>query len=369
MTLFIDCSTLITEEKPLTGIPRTVECLSISIMNLEPKAVLIGYDDMFEGFHYLKEKNNQYVLDRPVPFQNGDIIFTASATWLYSSYNNSIRNLRNNGVLFYSCFYDLIPYKYPYTYRDGKGFGSYFGGWCKQIFSNSNGAFAISECTKKKKIELFNLNNIQSSKIDVIKLGTNFQEIPGEINHAKKFGESKSFLIYVSSLGLRKNHIVLLNAYRKLLSSNIVEVPKLIFVGRNDWNNGEIDFQVENDPLIKNHVRIEHNVNDEELTWLYKNCLFSLYPSFYEGWGLPIAEGLSHGRPCIISGTSSMLEVAPEFSIFASPFHVEDWVNCILFYLINPNELKKDVRNITKNYRPDLWDAPAKDILKRIFLY
>ena len=117
MTLFIDCSTLITEEKPLTGIPRTGQSLSISIMNLEPKAVLIGYDDMFEGFHYLKEKNNHYVLDRPVPFQNGDIIFTASATWLYSSYNNSIRNLRNNGVLFYSCFYDLIPYKYPYTYH------------------------------------------------------------------------------------------------------------------------------------------------------------------------------------------------------------------------------------------------------------
>ena len=53
-----------------------------------------------------------------------------------------------------------------------------------------------------------------------------------------------------------------------------------------------------------------HNCSDEELAWMYKNCAFSIYPSFYEGWGLPIAESAFYGAPCLASSTSSMPEVA-----------------------------------------------------------
>jgi len=75
------------------------------------------------------------------------------------------------------------------------------------------------------------------------------------------------------------------------------------------WGVGELISDLTLDPASKVDLNVER-VNDDELAFLYQRCLFTIYPSLYEGWGLPVAESLRTGKFCIASSTSSVRRLA-----------------------------------------------------------
>ena len=99
---------------------------------------------------------------------------------------------------------------------------------------------------------------------------------------------------------------------------------------------------------------------------LYKRCLFTLFPAIYEGWGLPVAESLKHGKPCISSNTSSMVEIAPHLTRFASPYSIEEWADQIEELLFSPDQLTSETNRICSEYIPTKWTETAKAILNQI---
>jgi glycosyltransferase involved in cell wall biosynthesis len=94
--------------------------------------------------------------------------------------------------------------------------------------------------------------------------------------------------------------------------------------------------------------------------------MFTLYPSIYEGWGLPIAESMNYGKPCITSNTSSMKEVAPEFTRFAHPLKLNEWVEHIQELSANDKILADESKRIKIEYTQSTWESAASKVMELI---
>ncbi len=366
MKIYFDYSTLLHWQGHVTGIPRTVFCLAVAMRDLHPEIQFVALDEKVGCFHLLEGDFRNFRLGEAVRFSEGDVFFTAGAGWALASYREQIQKIKAEGVKFYQVFYDLIPAIFPYFYEQGIGFGDYFRGWSKDVFALCDGAFSISACTKNDMVSLFALDEERAGCIKVIRLGEDFSPLGPKTKEVTRFGNGGDFLLSVGTLEVRKNQTCLLNAYRLLAQHHDSKLPKLILVGRRGFMDGDVTFQVNNDRVLNELVQIATDVDDQELQWLYENCLFSLFPALYEGWGLPVAESLKAGRPCISSGVSSMLEIAPELTIFASPYSAESWAAAISYFLSHREKLVELSDRVKSAYRPTSWASTAESILHEI---
>jgi glycosyltransferase involved in cell wall biosynthesis len=366
MKLYFDYSTMQRWVGNPTGIPRTVFCLAMAMRELNPAMEFVVVDDELGRFHSLKGAPGECVVGEAVNFAAGDILFSAGAGWAFACYNEQVRLARSCGVRVYQVFYDLIPALFPYFYKQGISFGDYFGTWCKEAFSLCDGGFAISECTKSDMILRFGLDKDRAEKIRVIRLGEDFGGAYDNSMIVNRFSDEGKFLLSVGTLEVRKNQACLLNAYRLLAKQHADHLPTLILAGMKGWLDGDIEFQVKNDRVLNRLVRVITDANDYELQWLYKDCEFSLFPALYEGWGLPVAESLKAGRPCICSNTSSMLEIAPELTVFASPHSAHEWADAIGELLFETNTLEKLTEKVRRQYVPTSWSSTANAIMNSI---
>src|SRR3546814_6717614 len=81
------------------------------------------------------------------------------------------------------------------------------------------------------------------------------------------------------------------------------------------WRYDQIFARLESDPALKAHVVWIHDASDSELAALYRACAFTVYPSHYEGWGLPVTEALAHGQIPVIADNSSLPEAGNGFAL------------------------------------------------------
>ena len=96
-----------------TGIPRVVENLAKSFLNISKEIKLIEFNDELEGFKLLDATTN--TSDDLIKFQSGDILFSCGANWAYKNYNKCLKKATSNGLKFSQLFYDVIPWKLLFT--------------------------------------------------------------------------------------------------------------------------------------------------------------------------------------------------------------------------------------------------------------
>ena len=109
---------------------------------------------------------------------------------------------------------------------------------------------------------------------------------------------------------MRKNHGLLYQAWRRLILQFGAKIPPLVLAGRMGWATRDVLQQIHDDPVVRDRIIVLFDVSDEELSWLYRNCQFTLSVLHYEGWGLPVAESLVYGKYCICTNATSVPEVA-----------------------------------------------------------
>jgi glycosyltransferase involved in cell wall biosynthesis len=131
-----------------------------------------------------------------------------------------------------------------------------------------------------------------------------FDSVPGDAIAEKR----QDLVIYVSSLDPRKNHLTLLAAARRLWDTSLSF--ELQIIGRATNCSRKIVKQLEFLQRLGKPVRWLQHVDDTTLLRAYRDCHFTVYPSLMEGFGLPIAESLWHGKPCICGGNGALGEVA-----------------------------------------------------------
>ncbi len=183
-------------------------------------------------------------------------------------------------------------------------------------------------------------------------------------NTIKKYSAEKflpqNFILFVGSLEPRKNLIRLLEAY-KLLPENIKKEIKLVIAGFHGWKNVEAKKLLSQ--LKKNVVYLGY-VEDYELAFLYNLALASVYPSLYEGFGLPNIESMACGCPVITSEIPAIKEVCKDAVYYVDPYSVES-IKEGLIRVIEDSQLRDTLRQKglqhVKNFR---WEISAKKHLE-----
>ena len=176
------------------------------------------------------------------------------------------------------------------------------------------------------KNEIIDLLGYSIDKIDVIPLGFSSHFIPRKRDEISgvlnQFGlKYQDYFLLVGTIEPRKNIITALNAFLKLPRKIRKKTP-LVIVGVNGWLfDGFLDnFQ----PLIRNdEVIILGYLNFEDLVFMYSGAKALIFPSIYEGFGLPPLEAMASGVPVIASNVSSIPEVVGEAGILIDPFDVD----------------------------------------------
>ncbi len=137
-----------------------------------------------------------------------------------------------------------------------------------------------------------------------------------------------AFWLSVGTIEPRKNQLRLAQAFARYLALGGAPMP-LVLAGGKGWLMEGLQRALE-DLGIARQVIMPGYVSDGELAWLYRNCFGNLYPSLFEGFGLPVLEGMQFGAASIVSDASSLPEVAGNAAVLVPPEDVEGWAQAML---------------------------------------
>ncbi len=217
--------------------------------------------------------------------------------------------------------HDLIPVTHP-EFMPAKEPPT-FVNWLGQALNYAT-RFASNSRWTANDLERFAGQHQRQLNIHVLPLAHEFigyarskdVEMPASLLMLK----DRRFVLCVGTIETRKNGMSLLKVWQQLVAELGGQAPMLVFAGRYGKIGGaEFQNHVASDPRLTTVVRVIDSPSDQALAWLYRNCLFSTYPSHVEGWGLPVGESAWFGKYCVASQASSVPEVCGEIAGYVDP--------------------------------------------------
>lgn len=304
---------------------------------------------------------------RKIKFAKGDKVLLAGRTWDNPDIHQILKAEKNkNNIKIIQVIYDLIICLQPQL-QNPIVYESYTR-YMREACELSDLLLAISHSTANDLKKFCKQQKILMPMVKVIRLGEEIPHTPKDLSKTNKPNKNiqKDFIICVGTIEIRKNQTLLYYVY-KLSKARNISLPQLVIIGRRGWLSDDIQHLIDHDPEINKDILILDDVDDKGLAWAYRNCLFSIYPSMYEGWGLPVAESLNYGKLCLSSSTSSMPEIAGNLIDYFSPYSTEECLTKIQTYL-NDKVLAAKSTSISRNYKPTTWDTTFKQIEQFISL-
>ena len=265
-------------------------------------------------------------------------------------------------VTIHDLIYKLFPADFPLI--DKK---IYDIKW-KNACTNADAIIATSEATKQDIIANF---NIDPKKIHVV-----YQTCSDIFDQKytdkektevlEKLSLPQSFILYVGAIMERKNVMSIVEAYNKIRDK--IDIP-LVIVGNGRNYYKKILAYIEQNNL-KDSVLFRTNIGNDELPILYQCAECFLYPSKYEGFGIPILEAFKSGTPVIISNTSSLPEVGGTAGYYVDPYKIESIAQAMLDLHENPN-LRQNLINSgyeqIKNFTPESFAQKTMAVYESLF--
>lgn len=150
------------------------------------------------------------------------------------------------------------------------------------------------------------------------------------------------YVLSLCTLEPRKNIELLIHAFSDLVELHPAAELNLVLVGVNGWKNEPIFEAVQSNPLVKDRVFFTGYLPDEDLAPIYSGALMFVYPSLYEGFGLPPLEAMQCGTPVIVSNTSSLPEVVGDAGILIDPTN-KDELHHAMWKLMNDERSQKEL--------------------------
>lgn len=169
--------------------------------------------------------------------------------------------------------------------------------------------------------------------------------------------ETPPYFMTICTIEPRKNHLLLLQIWRELSRKGLKEIPKLYLVGRRGWENENVVDMLERSLPLRGVVLETSDVQDEELLPLLAGARALLFPSFAEGWGMPVVEALSLGTPVICSDIAALRESGQDVPDYIDPLDGSRWMATILDYCREDSTLRAAQLERLKTYRPPSWEA------------
>ena len=173
------------------------------------------------------------------------------------------------------------------------------------------------------------------------------------------------FVPMVATFSPRKNHHWAYELWRRAHEELGDKLPALVFVGQRGWDDDDLFKRIERDGALWNRKLFHLDAaTDGEVAWLYGNCAFTIFPSLFEGWGLPVSESLSFGKYCLAADNTSLREAGAGLAFHADTLDGLAWMAEIRRLASEPGYLEGMNARVAAEYRSRTWDDVAGDILE-----
>jgi glycosyltransferase involved in cell wall biosynthesis len=303
------------------------------------------------------------LLDRP-PFQADDVCLALGLTSVFPGYWNAVTADKSQDVPFVQLLHDIELVMQPqWTPPHWEGFAA----WLHQAVAHASLLLTVSRFQQSEIRRYLRSRGLPEKPVEVVELGDDPRSFGRDSDQplSRRVADqlSRPFVLFVSGFFLRKNHYGLYHAWRRLSESLGDQCPQLVLVGERPPMRLDVISQMQRDPLTKNRISIIFDVSDEELAQLYRACLFTVYPSYYEGWGLPVSESLKLGRYCIASSAASLPEVGGDLVDYVDPFDQMALYQKLLRAIQDPDYVRSREAAIRQHYRPRDWAETSRQIL------
>ena len=214
----------------------------------------------------------------------------------------------------------------------------------------------------KEELEL-HYSRLIKNKIEVVYNGFNNlsnEKIIGSIeNNSVKEALKNPYILTVSTISPRKNIDGLIRAFNNIKNKTNCN---LVIAGKNGWLYEKV-YEEAKKLELEDRVIFTGGISDYELAQLYKECEVFVYPSFYEGFGLPPLEAMSYNKKCIVSNKTSIPEVVGDAGIYFDPNDINDISSKIEYGLKNSADLTK-IKAVLNKFS---WDKCAEDIVNKVY--
>lgn len=358
MNIIIDARMI---NRNLHGIARyTYELIKNFIKFNDIKLYLLTYEDRFFQEEFLDQNKNIKNINLRSSFL--DIKEQIELPFKLNKYKNKAIFHSPSFVSspFIKCptimtIHDLNHLRFPEYYTRFHEY--YYNYIVKPSALRAKKILTVSEFSKK---EIVNWLNCESEKVVVTYNGIDEKFKVIEKNDKlrdikEKYGLPKKFILYIGNLKPHKNVANLIKAIKK-----IDQKVTLVINGKSNESLKKIIMENH----VENKVKFIGYVDDNDLPILYNLAELFIYPSLYEGFGLPPLEAMACGCPVITSNTSSLPEVVGDAGIMVNPYNVEEIARAIDLVLSNENLRKEMIEKGLKQAQKFSWRKTAEETLK-----
>lgn len=289
------------------------------------------------------------------------VVISGGLDWEHKRLKAIWQLKQTHGFKYWAIVYDLIAINNPQWVVPGyvELLREYFG----ELLWVADGTMCISEATRREVERFSDESGVPSRFSRSFPLGCDVatdiephkQDLPDALHR-------KSYALFVSTIEPRKNHRAIYEAWAAAMRQGRLdpERHRLVFAGRKGWAVDDLVREITTNPLTRDTILILNHVRDDVLAALYRNCAVTLFPSHYEGYGLPVAEALHYGRPCISSNAGALSEIgSPDLVLRLDPLDILGWAEQIALHLNDAQRCDAWAERIRENFAPVRWAEAA----------
>lgn len=257
--------------------------------------------------------------------------------------------VRQRGLHAIYCLYDLIPITHPEFCRAGSR-----DAWRRRLqvmAASASGLIVNTQAVRRDLVTYAADVRLALPPIEVIPLGVSALPRPAPASPL-----DKPYFVTIGTVEARKNHLLLLHVWRRLCDTRPMdEVPRLVIIGQRGWECEQVFDHLDRSPALREAV-IELGACDDAAlsTWL-QHARALLFPSFAEGFGLPLIEAMAMGTPAIVSALDVFREVAGPLPEFLDPLDGPAWRSAVLDYARPDSPRRAEQLARLRGFRAPTW--------------
>ena len=272
------------------------------------------------------------------------------------------RWLGNSGIGSVFFIHDLIPIEFPEFNRQREP--ARHAARMETIGAHARQIIVNSDATRATLLRYLRDHGRRVPPIEVLHLG-----IDDRFDQAKShtpLSPAAPYFVMLCTIEPRKNHLLMLQVWRRLVESQGDAAPRLVLIGRRGWENQIVFNTLDRSPLLSRFIAESSGLGDGDIAALLRGAKALLSPSFGEGFGLPVAEALKLGTPVIASAIPAHLEVGGDFAEYLDPLDGIGWLQAIRDYSAEPSPRREKQLQRLKNYQPPRWNEHLSSALDLI---
>ncbi len=304
--------------------------------------------------------------------RRGDVLAVLGSPWFELDYAELASHARGRlGLRLAVLLHDVIPVRRP-EWVD-RGTTRVYRDWYTAVLPLADVVFANSQATADDLSAWCARDNVALRRpVRPVPIGTGFGAVADQMGEPagplppvlEATLRGRPYVLFVSTVEARKNHLLLFRVWRRLLEEMKPErVPDLVFAGKVGWMVADLMSQIENSRNLGGRLHVVEGLDDRELRAVYAGCSFTVFPSFYEGWGLPVSESLAMGKPCVSSNATALPEAGGRLARYFDPFDAGDATRVIRQAIEDRSGLAAWQEEVRREFRPIAWHRTASEIL------